>query len=78
MARKKEIKEESGAVVKRGKKAGIFSLIVCLLVAVVIWCYAEAQAKKEELEASKDNKTIIVEKNSVTESIDIDTEANES
>lgn len=61
---KNETKDEGAAVSKRGKKAGIFSLILCLLIATVIWCYAEAQAKKKEIEeASKDNKTIIVEKN---------------
>ena len=57
-----EIRAEGGSKEKKRKKAGILSLIMCLLVAFIIWCYAEAQVKKEEeLEASKDSKTRVVE-----------------
>ena len=60
------IRKENGEIRAEGsskrKKAGILSLIMCLLIAFIIWCYAEAQVKKEEeLEASKDSKTIVVE-----------------
>ena len=74
---KNEIKDEGSAVVKKRKKAGIFSLILCLLIAVIIWCYAEAQANKRELEAAGKDKTIIVEKNA-SDSTDSETKADES
>ena len=56
-----EIREEGKSDEKKRKKAGIFSLIFCLIIAFLIWCYAEAHVKKEELEASKDSKTIVVD-----------------
>ena len=55
-----EIRAEGGSKEKKRKKAGIFSLIMCLLIAFIIWCYAEARVKKEELEASKENNPIYV------------------
>ena len=58
-----EIRAEGGSKEKKRKKAGILSLIMCLLVAFIIWCYAEAQVKKEELAASKESKTIVVDTN---------------
>ena len=62
MAIRKENEEIRAEGSSKRKKAGILSLIMCLLIAFIIWCYAEAQVKKEEeLEASKDSKTIVVE-----------------
>ena len=62
MAIRKEKEEIRAEGSSKRKKVGILSLIMCLLIAFIIWCYAEAQVKKEEeLEASKDSKTIVVE-----------------
>ena len=39
-----ETREDGTSVVKKNKKAGIISLIICLLIAFIIWCYAESMA----------------------------------
>ena len=61
-----ETREDGTSVVKKNKKAGIISLIICLLIAFIIWCYAEARAEKEELENK--NLEIVVQTDAVTSS----------
>ena len=65
------IKPENEEIIENGKghkrkKAGIFSFIMCLLIAFVIWCYAEAQAEKKAQENQKE--TIVITNNAVSES----------
>ena len=55
MAIRKEKEEIRAEGSSKRKKVGILSLIMCLLIAFIIWCYAEAQVKKEELEVGKGN-----------------------
>ncbi len=50
-------------VVKKNKKAGIVALIVCLLIAFLIWCYAKADAMKEESENTEPPTSSAVEDN---------------
>ena len=37
-------------VVKKTRKSSVAALIVCLLVAFIIWCYAKTVALKEQAE----------------------------
>ena len=43
-----EMREDGGAAPKKKRKHNLFSLIVCLLVAFVIWLYASSLEKKDE------------------------------
>ena len=45
-----EMREDGVATPKKKRKHNLFSLIVCLLVAFVIWLYASSLEKKNEEE----------------------------
>ena len=49
MAKKEKnenIRDDGTYVVKKSRKASVIAIIVCFLVALVIWCYAKADAIK--------------------------------
>lgn len=45
-----EMREEVAAAPKKKRKHNLFSLILCLLVAFIIWLYASSLEKKNEEE----------------------------
>ncbi len=60
---KNEAEYDDGTYVvkKKGKRVGVVALIVCLLIAFVIWCYAKGSdlIKQQELEGNlSDNPTV--------------------
>lgn len=56
MAKKEKnenIRNDGTYVVKKSRKTSVIALIVCFLVALLIWCYAKADAiKNVEIEES--------------------------
>ena len=40
--------DDGSYVVKKSKKSSIFAFVICVLVAFIIWAYAEATEKKNE------------------------------
>lgn len=46
-----EMREDSVSVAKKkGRRHGLFSLVVCLLIAFVVWLYASSLEKKNQEE----------------------------
>ena len=43
-----ENRDDGTYVVKKNKKSSIFAFIVCILIAFVIWAYAEATDKQDK------------------------------
>ena len=71
MARKKEKDhgfDDGSFVVKKNRKFDIFAFIVCLLVAFVIWAYAEGRANDALADASGENGTVTVTETETQES----------
>lgn len=53
--------DDGSYVVKKTKKSSIFAFIVCVLVAFVIWAYAEAtESSKNEKETASDTSVACV------------------
>lgn len=46
--------DDGSYVVKKTKKSSIFAFVVCVLVAFVIWAYAEATEKGGEKDTASD------------------------
>jgi hypothetical protein len=54
--------DDGSYVVKKSKKSSILAFIICILVAFIIWAYAEATEKKnEEKLISAETSTVSVE-----------------
>ncbi len=65
--------QENGAyIIKKSKKSSVIAFIVCVVVAFLIWSYAEALALKE----AKDN-AAMGGKSDVTDVTDAEQSANE-
>ncbi len=49
MARNKiKAEQDDGSyVVKRSRRAGVFAFVICVLIAILIWAYAEADEKQK-------------------------------
>lgn len=55
--RTENIHDDGTYVVKRTRKSSVIAFIVCILIALVIWCYAKADAiKNSEAEETADDK----------------------
>ncbi len=52
--------QDNGAyVVKKSKKSSVIAFIVCVVVAFLIWSYAEAVALKEEKDKALGENTVV-------------------
>ena len=71
MAHKKEKDhgfDDGSYVVKKNRKFDIFAFIACLLVAFLIWSFAESRANETPTDASSENGTASVTETEAQES----------